>query len=1091
MQNITGGGHTYTDGVRLAEINGEKLNDIMMQALGSGSGINITVYDVEWRFFINPASILVGGGKFNNPGNLRGIPNWDFSPKCGLGALGCASVAFTVGLIHIDPQYESMKHNIKRSVALGELCWDIQEKCGFENPYEVAIQDFASFVRIYKTFRVVVISSAFLQGQIFEGREFVQNPDPKLCKTIYIYHDINSQHYVRCSSPASLIQSMKQRGLRWKWCYECTSSWNSEKEGSSCLCGQNIGKAQTYKRKTCGGCGEIYPSTSKHRCGYTNCHTCSLFLKRQDFPVHRCLLEVNKKTFMKVFKGDENLLLGAEVQDDDKRTQLELFVWDIESHLVPIPDTYTQAYEVDEDGKFVLHEDAPVSYTIQKCSQIPNFVAWQNVFTGKKYQSYEFRDFIQFALTNNDGYNLFLAHNSSGYDTRLLFEEINRMSTAQKIEPIFRGTRFMRLVVGNTVFQDSMLHLTNSLANLGKSFKLPMEKGHFPHLFNRPENVDYNGPLPGKEFFDLAFSCKTKKDFEEFNEWHDSFTGVWNLRNELEKYCVNDVDMLAKMVLLYHENSIANLKEYPYLTVSPWFFPTLASWVHKLMIRHLHEGFGVEGMTEDERVQYSKTTWVALEGEEFYYAKLALRGGSTNICRYYYEGDIHYKDIQSSYPSVQMDSDNLYPVGAPTIEIHDPDYYPCNICYEKTGSTCHHSLDNKKQFQRLKLDIKQVDVSDLHAYCLDFFGIITVDITPNRELYHPVIQVFDEGRGKVIGSLEPIPRTTLTSVILKRAIEHGYIVTKIYRADRYRAQESIYRNGLLGSLYVSKMKNSGKAPIGEARQVMRNTFMDKFKIDLGDMDCWEKNPVLKAVAKGPPTSAWGKHAETVDHPQAAIMGINEQLNMQFYNSIQDNKRKVSKFQFLGDGNILFNYNESRKMQRPNLHKAYMPVAVFVTAYGRDKLWKELHKLGKRVLMYDTDSVVYSASGEHAYEIPEGDCLGDWETEDFEIDHGGIKKFVAIGPKSYCITGGDGQEYMKLKGACTKYAHEDMINGSVMEDLVLRGDKVKLPQMSFDYRVNSGISIRKFLKAIQFHEKDVKGTYNRQENRAYPFGYKEA
>ena len=71
---------------------------------------------------------------------------------------------------------------------------------------------------------------------------------------------------------------------------------------------------------------------------------------------------------------------------------------------------------------------------------------------------------------------------------------------------------------------------------------------------------------------------------------------------------------------------------------------------------------------------------------------------------------------------------------------------------------------------------------------------------------------------------------------------------------RYKAAESKWRNGLLGDLYVAKMRNAG--PVAEKDQArMKKTFMDKFKIDLGDFNTYEKNPVRKQVAKGPITAA--------------------------------------------------------------------------------------------------------------------------------------------------------------------------------------------------------------------------------------------
>ncbi len=220
--------------------------------------------------------------------------------------------------------------------------------------------------------------------------------------------------------------------------------------------------------------------------------------------------------------------------------------------------------------------------------------------------------------------------------------------------------------------------------------------------------------------------------------------------------------------------------------------------------------------------------------------------------------------------------------------------------------------------------------------------------------------------------------------------------------------------------------------------------------------------------------------------------------MNFYKSLLDNKSSLKNVRHVGTNRTMFTYTETRENVRPDLHKAYMPVAVFVTSYGRLKLWRELNKLGKRVIMYDTDSIVYECDccdGKTGYRIKEGNCLGDWETEDFESENG-LCKFYAIGPKSYSLIGTNGKTTMKLKGACIKYAHQNLINPEIMKQMVITANtekqkKTLLPQMSFDFSLNTsrGMTTRFFNKLVQFKEQDVKGTFNWDEHRAYPYGYK--
>jgi hypothetical protein len=544
------------------------------------------------------------------------------------------------------------------------------------------------------------------------------------------------------------------------------------------------------------------------------------------------------------------------------------------------------------------------------------------------------------------------------------------------------------------------------------------------------------------------------------------------------------VQVLAKIVKLYHDNSIALISgKYPHLAISPWHWPTTAGYVHAVFLRHLHEGVDVTGMDSDVLQDYTQSTWAALEAEEYYFAKLALRGGRTDIRQYYYQGEIRYKDIQSHYPHVQLDQKNDYPVGTPTIHICDNDYWPCNRHFQHPDEKCVCKLSVKRLFQRKKLTIIARE-DDGIEFIKTFFGICLVDVTPPTNLYHPVLVYFDKSKFKCMADLKPIVKQAFTSVELHRAIEMGYVVTKVYRADSYNRSKSKW-TGLLGDMYLAKMRNSSAPPPLEDQIEMKRTFKEKYDIDLGDMNTWAKNPVLKMTAKQPITSAWGKHAETVDHPKNHLTNDSDP-DREFFESVENNHHKINEFVHMSDNRTLFKYTESRLHTRPNLHKGYVPIAVFVPSYARLYLWEEMNKLGKRVLMHDTDSIIYTADGE--YDIEEGKCLGDWETEDFQKDNGGIVEFVAIGPKSYGLRAGNGKETFKCKGVSIKLAGEKILNFTIAKELLMRGHKIYIPQFTMDYTKGYGITTRKFLKKVQFNQQHVKGDYREDEFRSYPYGY---
>jgi hypothetical protein len=451
------------------------------------------------------------------------------------------------------------------------------------------------------------------------------------------------------------------------------------------------------------------------------------------------------------------------------------------------------------------------------------------------------------------------------------------------------------------------------------------------------------------------------------------------------------------------------------------------------------------------------------------------------------------------YPSVQIGKNIevmgqpiplLYPVGTPKIEVHDKAFYPCNLHFQKPGAICTCTLEKKIQYASKKLDIAIITehAEMIHAYIENFDGIVLLDAIPPKDMYHPILPVYDEMKKKCIFSCEPIICKAFASPILKVAIKNGYIVTKIYRADRYKLMPSKWR-GLLGAMYKIKYYSSkNKSDISfEEQQYHKKYYSDQFDIDIDFNKC-NKRPALKKSSKILINSPWGKHAESVDHMQTSVFGSTDFVEAEeFYNRIEKQQVKVKQFHYISDDRTLFKYEVTRnhqdKIVRPNLHNGYLPCAVFVPMYGQLMMWDVLNKLGERVLMCDTDSVKYYSTGAAAeFQIIPGTALGQWE------DEGSLDEFVSIGLKSYAMRYADGKEELKVKGCSLRRAHGKLINFDTMAKLLTDEKAIEVPQLSFDYKFGQGISTREYLKKIQFDSSILKGNYNSELLQLFPFGY---
>jgi hypothetical protein len=347
------------------------------------------------------------------------------------------------------------------------------------------------------------------------------------------------------------------------------------------------------------------------------------------------------------------------------------------------------------------------------------------------------------------------------------------------------------------------------------------------------------------------------------------------------------------------------------------------------------------------------------------------------------------------------------------------------------------------------------------------------------------------------------------SEMLKYEISKGATVTKIYRADRYRSSPSPWNGGPLSVLYKCKMQHSKVIDPEDYERITER--MATFGVDCSTISTWAKNKTRKQIAKGIITAAWGKHAESVTHSQTEMLKSESSDAWDFYDLMLQNKHKVSNITSIGDF-IKFDYKEN-KIVSPVLNKQYLPWAVAVTSYGRMKLDMEMQKIdppgqSPRMVMCDTDSVVYTFEPGQ-YTTPEGDCLGDWETEDFESDHQGLKSFVSLGPKSYIMTAGDGTVIKKLKGVSLSLGHSEYYTSEIVEkNIKWNHDRahnrqhyrdLRFPQRYFKSLTSDGskagvggaMTIFETVKIVKFDPDHVKGDIYReggQPYRVYPYGY---
>ena len=142
------------------------------------------------------------------------------------------------------------------------------------------------------------------------------------------------------------------------------------------------------------------------------------------------------------------------------------------------------------------------------------------------------------------------AHNGSRFDGLFL---LRFMVCEKNLIPkvIMNGLKIIKLSYKNAEVLDSMLLCPSSLKKVVKMLDLGdnVKKGYYPYNFT---DLDYEGPIPDKSHFGI--SKINEDELKEFEIWYEEKRkSNYVLRKEVKEYCMNDVDVLVKSLVKFHE----------------------------------------------------------------------------------------------------------------------------------------------------------------------------------------------------------------------------------------------------------------------------------------------------------------------------------------------------------------------------------------------------------------------------------------------------------------------------------------------------------------------------------------------------------
>lgn len=280
----------------------------------------------------------------------------------------------------------------------------------------------------------------------------------------------------------------------------------------------------------CPDCEVEYGAKEQHTCGVFHCTKCKVDFTETP---HFCFIAPLNRD--KLIQTDSRLKI--------------IVAFDIESRLVDAGDGVK-----DHVANLLISNticDNCVRGTEKKNTTCATCGVLQREFFGDDCTA-RFCDYVLLDLASiaekMKAYVFVYAHNFKAYDGRFVLRELFKRKLTN-IEPVFVGSKALKIDCGNVRFLDSCSLFSLPLSGLPKAFDFdrPLQKGHFPFLFNQVENYSYginnDQPHPPIEMYDpLALTPKAR---DELEVWYSACSHLpFNFMRELFAYCSSDVEIL-------------------------------------------------------------------------------------------------------------------------------------------------------------------------------------------------------------------------------------------------------------------------------------------------------------------------------------------------------------------------------------------------------------------------------------------------------------------------------------------------------------------------------------------------------------------
>ena len=246
-------------------------------------------------------------------------------------------------------------------------------------------------------------------------------------------------------------------------------------------------------------------------------------------------------------------------------------------------------------------------------------------------------------------------------------------------------------------FLDSFNFIPMALSKLPAALGLEgeIQKGFFPHFWNRPENQFYRGSLPPPEMYGYN-DMKSVKDQENFMTWYNRLQSqnyVFDFQHEIIKYCKSDVDILRRSCVKFRDDFIATTELDPFASCL-----TIASACNlvfraKYLEPHTIAVIPPNGYQPQKKYSIKALKWLMyLSHKEGVHIQHARNGGEHRVGKYFLDGFISNPNTDSN-----TNSNTINQTQSIAIDFHGCLFHGCPKCFSPETE----NPINKKTMQEL------------------------------------------------------------------------------------------------------------------------------------------------------------------------------------------------------------------------------------------------------------------------------------------------------------------------------------------------------------------------------------------------------